>query len=323
MAVDREYNVLMNTPKVTPKDFFLWAGAMISLYAGVFAFISLIFDYINTAFPNPVRDAYYYGSSFTNISYETAVLIVATPLFLVLMRAIRRDIARDPSRGETWVRRWALVLTIFIAGATMAIDLVVLLTNFLQGEEVTLGFMLKIATVFLVSGAAFMHFLADIRGYWAREPMRARLINYAVGLLVIATIIAGFFIIGTPQELRREKMDNTRVQDLQNLQWQIVNYWQQKESLPANLDELRDPISEATIPVDPSTGEPYTYKRNSALEFALCATFETEVTMAGNPKVARPVDMYGISENWDHAAGEVCFDRTIDPDRYPPYSKTQ
>lgn len=311
----------MNTPKVTPKDFFLWAGAMISLYAGVFAFISLIFDYINTAFPNPIRDAYYYGSSFTNISYETAVLIVATPLFLVLMRAIRRDIARDPARGETWVRRWALVLTIFVAGATMAIDLVVLLTNFLQGEEVTLGFMLKIATVFLVSAAAFMHFLADIRGYWAREPMRARLINYAVGLLVVVTIIAGFFIIGTPQELRREKMDNTRVQDLQNLQWQIVNYWQQKESLPSNLDELRDPISEIQIPVDPKSGAAYTYERTGDRTFNLCATFETEWNAAKNTGTTRPIDMYGMTDNWEHGIGEKCYERTIDPERYPPYQK--
>lgn len=311
----------MHTPKVTPKDFFLWAGAMISLYAGVFAFISLIFDYINTAFPNPIRDAYYSYGSFTNISYETAVLIVATPLFLILMRAIRRDIARDSERGETWVRRWALFLTIFIAGATMAIDLIVLLTNFLQGEDVTLGFVLKVVTVFLVAGAGFLHFLADLRGYWVKEPMRARIINYAVGLLVVITIIAGFFIIGTPQELRRVKMDNTRVQDLQNLQWQIVNYWQQKESLPTDLEQLRDPISEATIPVDPSTGESYTYKRNSPLEFALCATFETEVKIGENPSVARPIDMYGVSENWDHAAGEVCFDRSIDPERYPPYQK--
>jgi len=312
---------LMNTHTVTPKDFFLWVGAMASLYGGVVAFVSLIFDYINTAFPNPVRDSnYYYDPYFTNISYETASLIVLTPVFLILMRLIRRDIASDPTRSETWVRRWALVLTLFIAGLTMVVDLIVLLTTYLQGEDVTIGFMLKVLTVLLVSAAGFMHFYADLKGYWQREPARARMINYAVGVLVVVTIIAGFFIIGTPQEIRKLKQDNIRVQDLQNIQWQVVNYWQQKESLPATLEELKDPISGSVIPVDPETGEAYTYKRNSALEFALCATFDR--VGAQNSSMARPImEKTGLEENWEHDAGEVCFDRSIDPERYPPYPK--
>src|SRR5690606_14140915 len=133
-------------------------------------------------------------------------------------------------------------LTLFIAGATMVIDLIVLLTTYLQGEEVTVGFLLKVLTVFLVAGAGFMHFMSDLWGYWDQNPLRARLVNYAVGVLVIAAIVAGFFILGTPAELRAQKQDAIRIQDLQNLQWQIVNYWQQKETLPATLDELRDPI---------------------------------------------------------------------------------
>lgn len=309
--------------KVTAKDFFLWFGAMAALYGGVVSFVSLIFDYIETAFPNPVYDMYYQGYGFgSNISYETASLIVLTPVFMVLMRLIRRDIAADPSRNDTWVRRWALVLTVFLAGAAMVVDLIVALTTYLQGEEVTVAFLLKVLTVFLVAGAGFLHLYADMKGYWQREPGKAKLLNYAVGVLVLATIIAGFFIIGTPQEIRRMKQDNIRVQDLQNIQWQVVNYWQQKESLPANLEELIDPLSGYNIPVDPKTGEPYGYERTSPLDFQLCATFE----MAGDQKAsgylsARPYAAPSEQDNWQHEAGEVCFDRSIDPERYPPYTK--
>ena len=28
-----------------------------------------------------------------------------------------------------------------------------------------------------------------------------------------------------------------------------------------------------------------------------------------------------MQDNWQHDMGEVCFDRTIDPERYPPFSK--
>ncbi len=312
----------MHNTKVGPKDFFLWAGAMASLYAGVFAFISLIFDYITTAFPNPVSDPYnYYDPYFSNISYETATLIVVTPLFMLLMRLIRRDIADDPARNESWVRRWALFLTLFLAAATIVIDLIVLLTTFLQGEEMTVAFLLKILTVLVVAGAAFLHFLADLRGYWSRNESTAKVLNWGVGLLVLLVIVSGFFIIGTPQELRKMKQDDRRVQDMQTLQWQIVNYWQQKEVLPTTLAQLIDPISGTDVPVDPVSGEAYGYERTGATSFKICATFVTEGPKSA-PSIARPIEVGMLEENWQHGIGETCFDRTIDPERYPPYSKS-
>lgn len=300
----------------------MWAGAMASLYAGVFAFISLIFDYINTVFPNPVDSYNYYDPYLQSMSYETATLIVVTPIFMLLMRMLRNDMQEDESRADSWVRRWALFLTLFISAATIVIDLIVLLTSFLQGEEMTTGFLLKVLTVLLVVGAGFLHFLADLRGYWQTHPANARVLNWAVGILVVITIGSGFMIVGTPQELRDRKQDAVRVQDLQNIQWQVVNYWQQKEALPTTLDQLKDPISGAVIPLDPKTGEPYTYQRVGAMAFKLCATFNTESTQP-NPSYAVPKEVNGLDENWQHATGEVCFDRTIDPERYPPYPKTR
>jgi hypothetical protein len=316
----------MNIPKVTPKDFVLWLGAMVALYGGVFAFISLIFDYINHAFPNPVTNSAYYDVyASSSISYETATLIVMTPVFMILMRLIRRDIARDPSRNEIWVRRWALYLTLFLAGLGMVIDLIVLVNTFLQGEDLTVGFLLKVLTVLLVAAAGFMHFFADLRGYWAQEQARARLVNWAVGVLVVVAIVAGFFIIGTPQQIRAQKQDAIRVQDLQNIQWQVVNYWQQKESLPADLAELNDPISNNIIPTDPQTKEQYTYKRTSPLDFQLCATFaqESDGGVNSGKSIAMPAMAAAAPDNWAHAAGDVCFDRSIDPERYPPFNKAQ
>lgn len=319
----------MEKPKTTAKDFVLWAGAMASLYGGVVAFISLIFSYINHAFPNPVTNSYYYGGYSSDISYETASLIVLTPVFLILMRLIRRDIATDESKNDIWVRRWALFLTLFLAGATMVIDLIVLINTYLQGEAMTAGFLLKVLTVFLVAGLGFMHFLADMRGYWEKEPKRARMVNYGVGVLVLVSIIAGFFIIGTPQEIRAQKQDAIRIQDLQNIQWQVVNYWQQKEELPASLEELEDPISYNHIPVDPETKEPYAYRSTGAMKFEICATFAlaggTEDTGMG-PMMPTDASMVGgkfVPDNWQHGAGEQCFERTIDPERYPPYTKVR
>ncbi|OGC89064.1 hypothetical protein A3D70_01570, partial [Candidatus Adlerbacteria bacterium RIFCSPHIGHO2_02_FULL_54_18] len=218
----------MDKPKATPKDFFLWAGAMIALYAGVFSFIGLVFDYINYSFPDTALN-YYIDPYQSGISYEMASLIVLAPVLLIVMRIIRRSITVDPSRAEIWVRRWALFLTVFLAGATIVVDLIVLLNTFLSGGELTTAFLLKVLVVLLVAGAGFMHFMADLRGYWERKPHYARYVNYAVGALVVLTIGAGFLIIGSPASQRDYRIDEQRVGDLMQIQSQIVySYYQPK-----------------------------------------------------------------------------------------------
>lgn len=311
----------------TPKDFFLWAGAMIAFYTSVIAFINLIFEYINYIYPDPLN-SYQIDPYQSGISGFMATVIVALPIFLVLMRIIRRTIIVDPSRQEVWVRRWALVLTLFVAGAAVAGTLIVLLQTFLSGEELTSRFLFKILTVLLVSCLGFAHFFADIKGYWKQFPIRARNLGFAVMAAVAATIIIGFFIVGTPQQARLARYDAERVSDLQNIQWQIVNYWQLKQKLPRTLTDLSDPISNFYAPVDPQTKGEYEYKQTEPLSFQLCAVFnmETRKMMDGVRQTTRPYSTVPVSINgnggkidsWQHAAGRVCFDRTIDPELYPP-----
>jgi hypothetical protein len=317
----------MDKPKVTPKDFFLWAGAMAALFSSVFAFISLIFDYINYTFPDPLQ--YYSGDPYSSsISYEMASLIVLLPLFIVLMRIIHRNIERDPTRRDIWVRRWALMLTLFVAGAAVAGDLIALIMYFLQGD-LTVRFGLKVLIVLLVASAGFMHFIADMWGYWEQNPSKSRLIGWAVGVLAVITVVAGFFIIGSPWQARLYRFDEQKVSDLQTLQYQIVNYWQSKEKLPATLADLSDPISGFNAPRDAQTGAEYVYQSTGNLSFKLCATFNAEARstqmngVRSVPAMPTPVEMGGkpIQDNWQHGAGEVCYERTIDPQRYPPFTK--
>lgn len=316
----------MDKPKTTPKDFFLWAGAMVSLYASVVAFISLYFNYINYAFPNALKDSYYYGYPDPyqgGISYAMATLIVLTPVFLILMRLIRRDIETDKSRSEIWVRRWALFLTLFVAGATIIVDLITLLYTFLSGGDLTIAFLLKVLVVLLVAAAGFMHFLADLWGYWVQYPNRAKAIGYGVGALVVLSIIAGFFIIGTPSQAREYRLDEQRAQDLQSLQSQILSFYQQKQLLPNSLSQLEDPTLYYNVPTDPATGAPYEYIKDADLGFQLCATFTHESRAGVNGRSMATPEAYGIKGggDWKHGVGRTCFVRSIDPDFYPPLTK--
>ncbi|MEK7109342.1 MAG: DUF5671 domain-containing protein [Patescibacteria group bacterium] len=313
----------MDKPKATPKDFFLWAGAMVALYAGVFSFVGLLFDYINYVFPDTALQNYYYGNPYQgSISYEMASLIVLAPVLLILMRVIRAAIQKDPSRREIWVRRWALFLTLFVAGATIVIDLIVLINTFLQGEDLSVRFLLKVAVVLLVAAAGFMHFTADLWGYWERKPQYARMVSWAVALLVVLTILSGFLIIGSPQSQRAYRIDEQRVGDLTQIQSQIVySYYQPKQKLPASLDALSDPISGWVLPKDPESGAAYEYRATGTLSFELCATFTHEsrsVQQGGLTPRPATVYMGGMKgDNWQHGAGRTCFERVIDPQLYP------
>ncbi|MFZ2167813.1 MAG: DUF5671 domain-containing protein [Minisyncoccia bacterium] len=312
----------MDKPKTTPKDFFLWAGAVVTFYWSVIAFILLTFDYINFVFPNPLSyypiDPYQGG-----ISYEMASIIVLLPLYMFLMKLIRGDIARDASRKEIWVRRWALILTLFVAGVAIAVDLITLLTTFLNGEELTTAFLLKVLIILLVAAGVFMHFIADLKGYWELFPLRKRAVSAGVVVLAVGTIVAGFFIVGTPADARRARFDSQKVNDLQVIQSQVVSYWQAKQKLPEALTDLNDSLSYGPLPVDAESGKSYSYEATSDLSFKLCAEFNAESRVSRNVYSetisASPMGGKGrLPDNWQHGAGQVCFDRTIDPDFYRP-----
>lgn len=309
----------MNTTKTTAKDFFLWFGAMLSFYWSVIAFIFLVFNYIDYTFPNVLAylpDPYQGG-----MPYEMSSLVVLVPIYAVLAMLIRRDIVADPSKKDIWARRWAIILTLFVAAVALAIDVITLLTSFFSGESITLAFALKVALIFLVTAAIFMHFIADLKGYWDANRKRELSVYIATGILVAVTIVAGFFIVGTPEHARQLRLDTERVSDLQSLQGEIVSYWQSKEHLPADLAALSDSIGGYGVPTDPETNAAYEYKTTGALSFELCGTFDNPGS-ALSDGYARPVGMKAV-DSWTHEAGHYCFSRTIDPDLYPPLKQVR
>lgn len=313
----------MDKARVTAKDFFLWTGAMVALYWSVISFIYLVFNYIDYTFPTPTSfapiDPYESG-----VGHEMASIIVLFPIYLILMWLIRRDMKRDPSRKNIWVRRWALIFTLFITGLTIAIDLITVLTTFFDGESFTESFVMKAVLVLLVAAVAFMHFIADLWGYWDEYPMRKRSVAIGVCVLAVLTIAAGFFIIGTPWQAQAYQFDEQKVNDLQTIQSEVITYWQEEGKLPASLTALNDPTAGVTVPMDEQTGQPYQYKVLNALGFQLCATFNaaTAPYAITAEELAVPVAAGGSgspddSDSWYHDAGQQCFTRTIDPSRYP------
>ena len=162
------------------------------------------------------------------------------------------------------VRKWLTYLTLFIAGVTIITDLIILINTFLGGE-ITARFAFKVLAVLIVAGVIFAYYLYDLRRDVGQKSSQMKMLVWAVSFGVLASIIGGFFIIGSPFTLRMKRFDERRVNDLQNIQYQIVNFYQRKGVLPNSLDELKDPLSGFNIPLDPDTNAPYEYEKISGL----------------------------------------------------------
>lgn len=146
---------------------------------------------------------------------------------------------------------------------------------------------------------------------------------YSIIGVVTALVIVGFFIVGSPKEERMRQFDERRVNDLSSLQYEVVSYWQSKGSLPAKLDMLGDSLQGFPSYADPESDAPYDYAIKGKLTFELCATFglASDTAVSTIPEPTKPMRV-GVNDpyhdSWKHSAGHFCFERTIDPDRYPP-----
>ncbi len=319
----------MNPIKTTPRDFFLQLGATIVLYVSAIALVNLAFSIINYAFPDVLAGSFYTGS----IAWPISTLIVLVPLLYVLEWVIGKDLKAAPEKDALWIRRWRIYVTLFLTAATIAGDLITLINVYINGE-ITERFVYKFLAVLVIFAVIFVYYLLE------RMPGKKKaqkILAWTGIVIVLAAIVGGFLIVGSPYKQRAIKLDNQRVNDLQSLQWQIVSYWQQKEKLPATLAALKDPISSVRIPTDPETKKDYEYTVKGPASFELCALFGSKVEdMSGRgdsyggrgwyPASSSAFPMYydeGVIESWKHDVGHTCFTRTIDPDKYPPIEKAQ
>jgi hypothetical protein len=299
--------------RTTPKDFFLHLGVIVALYAVVIALINLLFRVINVAFPQISQWDYYSSSS---ISFPVATIIIFFPLLILVSVFVNKSYEANPAKKQIWVRRWLLVLTLFVAGIVLAGDLVTLVYYFLDGRELTTAFVLKILSVLVVAAAVFGYVLEDLRD--RLNSSKRKIWTIVVGVLLLAAIIAGFSVIGSPKTQRLIRYDEQKIYDLQSIQDQIVNYWQLKQSVPTSLEDLKDPISGFSIPVDQQTNIGYDYRKTGGLSFEICAEFNLPSRGSEPKSIAIRYPEFGLEpENWQHEAGKHCFVRTIDPERYP------
>ncbi|MGA2417743.1 MAG: DUF5671 domain-containing protein [Candidatus Staskawiczbacteria bacterium] len=305
-----------------PRDLFLHLLAIITLYWSAVSFVTLIWQFINNFFPDVLNN--YYNGMLELIRFSVSAIIIVFPVFIIVSFYLNKIYAREYAVRESKIRKWLLYLTLFITSLVIIGDLIFVINTFLGGE-ITTRFILKALSVLAVAGVIFGYYLDDVR----REiPTKsAKYFAWGSGILVLVVVVAAFFVVGTPITARLIQFDQQKISDLQNIQSQIVNYWQKKQILPNSLSDLTDPISGFKAPTDSPTKNPYEYniKDKTNLSFELCANFNKPSTSQDISNT--PMPLAGLpgsyNQNWTHASGRVCFERTIDKQLYPPLNKTK
>ncbi len=306
-----------------PRDVFLHLFAVVTMYWAAISFITLCWQYVNYFFPDALNRYYNYFSFTGPIRFAIASLIIVFPLFILVSWFLNKVYKREAQVRESKIRKWLIYLTLFITSLVIIGDLIFVINTFLGGE-IKARFILKAISVLFVAGVIFGYYLDDVR---CSVPSKsAKYFASATSLIILILVIGAFFIIGSPATARLIQFDQQKISDLQNIQYQIVNYWQTKEKLPAALSDLTDNISGYVAPLDPQTKNSYEYNVKNAtdLSFELCATFNKEGGDINRyyEQMQYPAIRDGQnSYNWDHGAGRVCFERTIDKELYPPFRK--
>lgn len=119
-----------------------------------------------------------------------------------------------------------------------------------------------------------------------------------VSAAVAASVIAGFLALGTPQDERRRRLDEVRVDDLRALSSAVAAHFDRTGALPGTLAALDLRARKPDALADPAGRGPYGYAALDDSSFEICATFDEE----------SPVDPARLAyDPWFHGAGLECF----------------
>jgi hypothetical protein len=292
----------------TAKHFVLQLGSLIGLYISVSFLLVLIIGIVNLRFPDAAEGYWAIESATAGVRIGIAMVMVFFPTYLILTRIVNRLRRSEGSGAYLGLTKWLIYLSLLIGGVAILIDLVMVINTFLEGE-LTERFLLKALAVLVVIGSAVHYYILDAKGYWLTQEKRSVYYGAGAALVALAVVVCGFNYLETPAEVRERKLDEKQITDLQLIQNEIHTYYSLTNALPADLEKIRaaNPLPEA------SEGRaPYAYE-NTEKGFKLCAEFAHPSIPGQYGTVYYYDETMTIknADNWEHPAGEYCFERVV------------
>jgi hypothetical protein len=147
-------------PSLSAREAFLYLVMFSTLYYGAWNLGSLLFTFIDRAFPDATDPNYLFF--WDQQRWSTAAIIITFPVFLFMARYIAQQIERNPLKRFSPVRRWLTYVALFVSSATLLGDVTTLIYNLLGGD-LTIRFVLKVFVVAAIAGSGFAYYLLDLR----------------------------------------------------------------------------------------------------------------------------------------------------------------
>jgi len=154
------------------KDAFLYLLSFATLATWTLGAGSVMFTLIERWIKDPLNQLNYYGNGYYQMADSLACVIVAFPVYVLVMRYILREVEGHPEKLESPVRKWLTYIALLIAAGVVVGDLITFLTFFLRGE-LTARFVAKVAVVLVIAGGVFWYYLGSLQ----RTPHPAKKSN--------------------------------------------------------------------------------------------------------------------------------------------------
>jgi hypothetical protein len=146
------------------RDAFFHLLAFTALFAWAISLITLLFNYIGFAFPDPATrySTYAVEAALSGMRTALATIIVAFPLFLAVWWTLLREIREAPELAKSGVRRWLASLTLFVGAVTVMGDVITAIYYLINGE-LTISFVLKVLALLIVAGSISIYLAMTLR----------------------------------------------------------------------------------------------------------------------------------------------------------------
>lgn len=144
------------------RDAFLYLFSFAALGTWTIGLGSLMFTLIDRWIRDPVSNDFGYVSVQSQIAASLASVIVAFPIYLLVMGYIVRRVEVHADKLDSPVRKWLTYIALLIAAGVVLGDLIAFLTHFLQGE-LTGRFLAKDAVVLVIAGGVFWYYMGAMQ----------------------------------------------------------------------------------------------------------------------------------------------------------------
>lgn len=285
---------------------------LLSLAALIFMALSvgmILFSIIDKTIP----DALNFGSGNFDgtLKFAISALLISTPIYYLIFGLINRGLKKEEIAKDSGVRRWLTYFTLLVSALIILGVFIGVINTFLAGS-LTSQFILKAATVFIISAVVFFFYFYDIkREDVVKKDLALKIFFWATLVIVVAVFISSWFFVESPKIARERRFDQALSNNISSLESAVNNYYANNKKLPETLDALKADNNiylPAFSLLDPETKSPIVYQPLTDQTFQFCATFRLDSAQDnynGSVTVSYP---RGAN---NHAAGYQCVPGTL------------